>query len=163
LQIAVGDCHHWRECSRDAEIPRGRCKFAAYLPAGCLSNQALEPKSTSRSGQQFDFHNTMSECVAAWPSGTANGDANHRRLPFRCVLWSTRWRKVRRVREVFMGETENANSQPRFTRRSDTESICTFCSVSIRVNRYTVLEEAEDIHADVCLVNPDYCVRYVLL
>ena len=65
--------------------------------------------------------------------------------------------------EEFMGETENANSQPRFTRRSDTESICTFCSVSIRVNRYTVLEEAEDIHADVCLVNPDYCVRYVLL
>ena len=62
-----------------------------------------------------------------------------------------------------MSDTENTNSQSRFTRRSDTESICTFCSVSIKANRYTVLEEAEDIHADVCVVSPDSCVSYVLL
>lgn len=62
-----------------------------------------------------------------------------------------------------MGDTENANSQSRFTRQSDTESICIFCSVSIKADRYTVLEEAEDIHADVCLVRPDSGVRYILL
>jgi len=65
--------------------------------------------------------------------------------------------------EEFLAETENANSQTRFIRRSDTESICTSCSCSIRTERSSVLEEAEDIHADVCLVNPDSCVRYVLL
>jgi hypothetical protein len=62
-----------------------------------------------------------------------------------------------------MGEAEDTDSQPRFIRRSETESICRLCSGSIKVERHTVLEEAEDIHADVCLVRPASCVRYVLL
>jgi hypothetical protein len=62
-----------------------------------------------------------------------------------------------------MDEPEKINSQSMFVRRSDTESICTLCSASIRTERATVLEVAEDIHADVCLVRPDSCVRYILL
>jgi hypothetical protein len=70
-----------------------------------------------------------------------------------------------------MDEPEKANSQPIFSRpsdkvfvrRSDTESICTLCSFSIRTIRSAALEEAEEIHADVCLVRPDSCVRYILL
>ncbi len=61
-----------------------------------------------------------------------------------------------------MAETENTNSQTRFIRRSDTESICALCSVSIRTERATVLEVAEDIHADVCLARQDSQLRYVL-
>ena len=62
-----------------------------------------------------------------------------------------------------MAETENANSQTRFIRRSDTESICTSCSRSIRTERSSVLEEAEDIHADVCLTRSDSQLRDLLL
>jgi hypothetical protein len=61
-----------------------------------------------------------------------------------------------------MDEPEKTNSQPIFSRRSDTESICTLCSLSIRTIRSAALEVAEDIHADVCLVKPDSCVRYIL-
>jgi len=61
-----------------------------------------------------------------------------------------------------MSETENANSQTRFIRRSDTESTCTICSRSITTERSTVLEVAEDIHADVCLARPDSQLNYIL-
>jgi len=37
-----------------------------------------------------------------------------------------------------------------FSRRSDTESICMCCFQPVRADRYTPLEEVEDIHADVC-------------
>jgi hypothetical protein len=70
-----------------------------------------------------------------------------------------------------MDEPEKTNSQPifsrrpnkMFSRRSDTESVCTVCFASIRTERATVLEVAENIHADVCLVRPDAFVRYMLL
>jgi hypothetical protein len=62
-----------------------------------------------------------------------------------------------------MDEPEKTHSQPMFVRRSDTESICMLCSASIRTERATVLEVAEDIHADVCLIRPDSSVRYMLL
>ncbi len=62
-----------------------------------------------------------------------------------------------------MNETESQISQPKFTRRSETESICTSCLLTIRTDRYVPLEEAENIHADVCLVGPSSPVRYVLL
>ena len=50
-----------------------------------------------------------------------------------------------------------------FTRTSDRESICMLCFLTIRTDSYTPLEVAEDIHADVCLVNPDFAVSYALL
>ncbi len=59
-----------------------------------------------------------------------------------------------------------ANPDPRpnnFTRRSETESTCMFCFLTIRADRYTPLQEAEEIHADVCLMRPDSAVRYELL
>lgn len=53
--------------------------------------------------------------------------------------------------------------RPSFSRQSDKESICMFCFLTIRADRYTPLEEAEDIHADVCLVRPDSPLSYALL
>ncbi len=50
----------------------------------------------------------------------------------------------------------------RFTRRSETESVCMLCFLTIRVDRLITLEEEEDIHADVCLMRPDSAVRYAL-
>ena len=63
-----------------------------------------------------------------------------------------------------MSNPGNADPQPmRFTRKSETESTCMFCSQKVCTDRYVPLEEAEDIHADVCLVKPGSSVRYVLL
>ena len=62
-----------------------------------------------------------------------------------------------------MDDPTKYDSQLRFARRSETESVCIFCSTTIRTDRYRPLEDAEDIHADVCLVKPDSSVRYVLL
>lgn len=41
-----------------------------------------------------------------------------------------------------------------FTRTSDKESLCMSCFRTVQGDRYLPLEEAEDIHADVCLVKP---------
>lgn len=58
----------------------------------------------------------------------------------------------------------NMQGQPipsqEFTPKSETESICTYCFQTIRTDRYTPLEEVEDIHADLCLHKPRSCVRY---
>ena len=62
-----------------------------------------------------------------------------------------------------MAETENANSQTRFIRRSDTESTCAFCFGSIRTEQTTFLAVAEDIHADVCLARLDSELHDTLL
>lgn len=45
---------------------------------------------------QSDFYR-MSETWIHVRSNTTRGDANHRPLAFRCVLWILRWRKIRRV------------------------------------------------------------------
>jgi len=50
----------------------------------------------------------------------------------------------------------------KFARRSDTESICQSCFLTVRSDRYIPLEEAEDIHADLCLVRDSSALRYVL-
>ena len=55
------------------------------------------------------------------------------------------------------------DSTPTFNRRTETESICMFCFVTIRSDRYTSLADAEEIHADVCLARPGSAVRYALL
>jgi hypothetical protein len=57
-------------------------------------------------------------------------------------------------------QQSDTNSQ--FTRKSDKESICMYCFLTIRSDRCTPLGEAEDIHADVCLQKPLSCVRYAL-
>ena len=61
-----------------------------------------------------------------------------------------------------MSSPQNPDPQ-QFTRRSETESICRYCFVAVHADRYLPLEEAEDIHADLCLVRPDSCVRYTIL
>ena len=38
-----------------------------------------------------------------------------------------------------------------------------FCFLTVKEDRYTPIEEAEDIHADVCLMRPGSSVRYILL
>ncbi|MGC2108384.1 MAG: hypothetical protein WA655_02640 [Candidatus Korobacteraceae bacterium] len=59
--------------------------------------------------------------------------------------------------------TTAADPQPqKFNRRSETESVCKFCFSTVQADRYTPLQEAEDIHADVCLVRPDSAVRYAM-
>lgn len=52
---------------------------------------------------------------------------------------------------------------PQFTRKSETESICMSCFTTVRTDKYTPLNVAEDIHADVCLMKPGSPVRYALL
>ena len=48
----------------------------------------------------------------------------------------------------------NKSPQPDFIRKSETESICMFCFLTIRAERNAPLEYLEDIHADVCLGKP---------
>jgi hypothetical protein len=62
-----------------------------------------------------------------------------------------------------MSSPEFPDTTPEFTRRSETESICMHCFQSVKTDRYTPLQEAEDIHADVCLQKVDSAVRYALL
>jgi hypothetical protein len=62
-----------------------------------------------------------------------------------------------------MAETQNTNSRSGFIRGSDTESICTACSHSIKTERPADLEEAEEIHADVCLAKPDSHLHDIFL
>ncbi len=70
---------------------------------------------------------------------------------------------LRRPVMCAMSEPENSNPQPKFTRRSETESICTSCFLTIRTDRFVPLEEAENIHADVCLVGQPSPARFTLL
>lgn len=60
-----------------------------------------------------------------------------------------------------MSSLRNPDPQ-QFTRRSETESICMFCFLTIRADLCVPLEDVEDIHADVCLMRPDSAVRYAL-
>jgi hypothetical protein len=63
-----------------------------------------------------------------------------------------------------MSTLPNPVPQPvKFTRRSDTESICMSCFLTVKGDHYVPIEEAEDIHSDVCLVRPDSAVRYMIL
>ncbi|HUI84185.1 MAG TPA: hypothetical protein VL240_08175 [Candidatus Binatia bacterium] len=50
--------------------------------------------------------------------------------------------------------------QPTFTRRSEKESICTYCFLPIRGDEYMTLDEAERIHAEICLFRPASALRY---
>jgi len=61
-----------------------------------------------------------------------------------------------------MSSQEFPETKPQFTRRSETESICMYCFQTVKTDRYTPLEEAEDIHADVCLNKPGSALRYIL-
>ena len=54
---------------------------------------------------------------------------------------------------------EESPAKPEFTRKSDTESICMHCFQKVQTDRWTPLEVAEDIHADVCIKSDDSAVR----
>lgn len=62
-----------------------------------------------------------------------------------------------------MSSPTTSEPKLKFARKSETESICLSCFLMVRSDRYTALEDAEDIHADVCLVREDSPVRYALL
>ncbi len=61
-----------------------------------------------------------------------------------------------------MEDMTKSGLRPRFAPRSETESICPYCSSTIRADPYHSLQDAEDIHADVCLVRPDSPVQYAI-
>ena len=48
-----------------------------------------------------------------------------------------------------------ANPQPEYTRRSDSESICMWCYVIIRVAKPEDLANEEREHASICQERPD--------
>ena len=62
-----------------------------------------------------------------------------------------------------MSSSTTSEPKLRFARKSDAESVCMSCFLTVRADPYTKLEDAEDIHADVCLVREDSVVGYVLL
>lgn len=61
-----------------------------------------------------------------------------------------------------MSSQDSSDANPQFTKKSETESICMFCFSTVRGDRYVPVEEAENIHADICLMKPGSPVRYVL-
>lgn len=61
-----------------------------------------------------------------------------------------------------MSIRDNSDPQPRFTRRSDMESIRNSCFTTIKADRYMAIEVAEDIHMDLCLLRHDSPTEYVL-
>jgi hypothetical protein len=50
-----------------------------------------------------------------------------------------------------MSSTASDPKEP-FTRKSEKESICMLCFSSVRADRYTTLELAENIHSEICLM-----------
>lgn len=46
----------------------------------------------------------------------------------------------------------DTDQAPRFTPKSENESICMCCFSTVRADRHTPLEVAEDIHLDLCLM-----------
>jgi len=59
-----------------------------------------------------------------------------------------------------MDNPNNGDSYLRFARRSEMESTCMSCFLTIHADRYAPLEEFEDIHADACLAKQDSQVAY---
>jgi hypothetical protein len=55
---------------------------------------------------------------------------------------------------VGMNTKDPAQTPPAFTRKSETESICMSCFATVKGDRYAPVEEAENIHSDVCLMKP---------
>jgi len=61
-----------------------------------------------------------------------------------------------------MSSQQFSNANPEFTRQSETESVCTHCSGTVKTDRFAPLEVVESIHADVCLHKPMTPARYVV-
>ena len=72
-------------------------------------------------------------------------------------------RILRGYLERYMRVEDPAPQPPQFTRKSESESVCLSCMSTIRSDRCTPLDVAEDIHSDVCLVKPSSPVRYAYL
>jgi len=49
--------------------------------------------------------------------------------------------------------------QPEFIRRSDTESICMWCFMTLRVKQPEHLKQDELLHASLCIQRPDGPIR----
>ena len=60
-----------------------------------------------------------------------------------------------------MSTPQNPDPQPsKFLRRSETESICLLCFLTIKADRFLPIDVSEDIHSDVCLVRPAFEVSH---
>ena len=59
-----------------------------------------------------------------------------------------------------MSNQESPDSKPEFTRRSERESVCTYCMQTVKTDAYAPLEKVESIHADVCLQRSTPAERY---
>jgi len=54
------------------------------------------------------------------------------------------------VTEVAMRVTVSLGLGREFTRRSKTDSICMLCFLTVRADRHTLLEQAEQNHTAIC-------------
>jgi hypothetical protein len=61
-----------------------------------------------------------------------------------------------------MSNQESPAETPEFTRKSGAESICMRCLLTVRADRYTSLEDAENAHSEACLLDFE-AVSYALL
>jgi len=59
--------------------------------------------------------------------------------------------------------TATVPSKDEYMRKSEKESICLSCYESVRADRYTPLEEAENIHSEVCLMRQDHPLPFGLV
>jgi len=48
----------------------------------------------------------------------------------------------------------NADPKEHFYRKSETESICMCCYLTIKGDRFIALEQAEELHTIACLMRP---------
>ena len=173
-------------CCRLLLVPR--VSMVPFAPSYGNLDQNMARASSTRSNARFsspNFPYNSIFCMAfsgSWqPNGfdfhsTARGDADHQRLSHqvhtletdevarRSAGFGSYTSELCWLPGVSMSSPGNPDPQlTKFTRRSETESICVFCFLTVRADRYVPLEEAEDIHADVCLLRPDSPVRYALL
>jgi hypothetical protein len=56
----------------------------------------------------------------------------------------------------------STQSEPKdaFLRKSEKESICMNCSATIRADRWTSLDVAEELHSGLCLLRAQSAVQY---
>jgi hypothetical protein len=62
--------------------------------------------------------------------------------------------------EVVMGSA--TLTQEDFYQKSQTESICMCCYLTVRADRYVTLDEAQELHSVACLMRLDKPVPYTL-
>lgn len=147
--------------SISTNVPLRRATFSAVLPTRVCNLKSPVSREQGRPRQNMPFKRCGVTVIT-----------QDRLSP--TVVWRRQnWRKPAEFAQVLfelcrhwefnMSNPAIADPQLPFTPRSESESICSYCSLTIRADKYLPLQEAEDIHADVCLSKPGSPVRYMLL